>query len=81
MQPYQTVYGDESSILLMSELGVQVYRGTIGTFALQGGLGFFSKDGKSVDPESGSSPVTKRLSKSCQPTFQWRITSITWRKS
>lgn len=55
-EPYKTVYGDSNGFLLMSELGVQVYRGVIGSVALQGGLGFMSKDGKSIDPESGEQP-------------------------
>ena len=57
--PFSDVYGNSNFFLLMTELDLQFYRGAVGSFALGGGLGFTSMDGKSIDPENGEQPGDK----------------------
>lgn len=54
--PFADVYGNGNSLLLMSELDLQFYRGVVGSFAFAGGLGFSSIEGKSIDPSAGDQP-------------------------
>lgn len=57
--PFKDVYGNSNFFLLMTELDVQFYRGVVGSFAIGGGLGLTSMDGKSIDPDSGEQPGDK----------------------
>jgi len=54
--PFATIYGESPVALGMVEIGLQLYRGPIGVFALSGSFGFSSDEGTSLDPATDTKP-------------------------